>query len=98
MALHDVAVQTPVHQHRALEVHTVALTEFPEIRPLEGFLNGRHGVGAVGMDFNHREAHAVVRHRLVDAKLLRERAPHPELEIAALALGADHRGGFFYYS
>ena len=71
MSLHDMTVQSAVHQHRALYVHTVAHLQLAEVRAVEGLLHRRHGV-AVAVDSHHREANAVVRHALVYLQLVGE--------------------------
>ena len=49
MPLHDMAVETAVHQHGALEVHEVAGHELPYIGAVESFLYRRHGIAIVGL-------------------------------------------------
>ena len=59
MALHHVAVETPVEAGAALKIDLVARLKQPEVGLLKSLADGGDGVG-VAVGLHHREAHAVV--------------------------------------
>ena len=69
MSLHDVSVETTVHEHTAFEVHLVADLQPTQITPVEGLLYGGHRVG-IAFDAYHGQAHTVMCHALVYFQLL----------------------------
>ena len=94
MPLHDVPVEPPVHQHRALHVHLVAHAKPAQVRALQRFLHRRHRVG-VARNVHHRQADTVVSHALVDGKLTYKRTTQREIYILLVVLDAHDRRKFF---
>ena len=45
VALHDMPVQSAIHQHRALHIHFVAHLEQSEVAALQSLAHSGHGVG-----------------------------------------------------
>ena len=61
MALHNVPIEAPVHEHATLHVHLIAHLEQAQVATVECFLDCGDGVGAIARQFHYREAHPVVR-------------------------------------
>ena len=91
------AVQSGVHDHRALHVHLVAHLEQSQVAAVQGFLHGSNGIGTV-LDFHHGEADAVVRHALVDAEFIYERTFQGKVDVLLILLNRHYGGHFFYDS
>ena len=97
VALYDVAVQTAVHGHGALDVYFVAYAEEAEVGAAERLLHGGDDVaGAVGAD--NGEAYAVVGEALVDVELVGEGALEGEVEVLLFLTDGYDGGRGFYYS
>ena len=97
MSLHDVSVETTVHEHTAFEVHLVADLQPPQITPVEGLLYGGHRVG-IAIDAYHGQAHTVMCHALVYFQLLGKTARQSQVQVSLFATQCNHRGSLFYYS
>ena len=95
MSLYDMTIQTAVHHHRTLYVHLVAYLEQTQITAVQGFLHGGNGIGTV-LDFHHGEADAVVRHTLVDAEFINERALQRKVDVL-LIMSDSYDGSHFFY-
>ena len=88
-------IQTAVHHHRTLYVHLVAHLEQTQITAVQGFLHGGNGIGAV-FYFHYGEADAVVRHALVDAEFINERALQRKVDVL-LIMSDSYDGSHFFY-
>ena len=97
MSLHDVSVEPSIHHHAALHIDVVAHFEQPEVGTVERFLHGGDRVGAV-LDFHYSEAHAIVRHTLVDLQLIYKRAFEMEIDVLLILVDSHYSGEFFYDS
>ena len=93
MALHDVAVESAVHQHRPLHVHLVAYAQQTQVRAVQRFLHRRHHVVST-FDAHHRQAHPVVGDALVDAQLVGERASQREIDVFPVVTDGYNRSKF----
>ena len=98
MALDDVSVQASLDEHRAFHVHLIAHLEQAQVAAVQRLLDGGHGVGAVARQFHHREAHAVVRHALVNLQLIGETALERDVQVTAVFTQCDDARRFFYDS
>ena len=97
MPLHDMPVQPLVEQHRTLHIHPIALFQCTEVGAVERLLHGSNGI-EVALYLHHREAHTVVRNRLVNTKRLRIRITEREVLVGLLGLYLHDLSHGFYNS
>ena len=93
--LHDMPVEALVEEHGTFDIDPVALFERTEVGTVEGLLHSRDGI-EVALRPDHREAHSVVRNRLVDTQRLRIGITEREMLVGLLGLNPDDlRHGFY---
>ena len=95
MSLHDVAIQSAVHLHGTLYVDFIAHTELTQVAALQRLAHGRHGILSVP-DAHHGEAHAVVRHALVDGEFIAKGAFQCKMLVVFICFDGDHGGHRLY--
>lgn len=95
VSLHNMSVQTPIHQHRTLYVDVIAHPEQPEIRPVDRFFHRRYRVD-IAFDLDHCQANAVVTHTLIDLQFIGESALQTEIDILFLFMNGRDSGHLFY--
>ncbi len=97
VSLHDMAVKSAVHQHRALHVHFVAHLEQSEVAALQSLAHSGDGI-CVAFEAHDCQANAVVGDALVDAKFLNEGTGEGQMYIILFMLDGDHSRHTFNYS
>jgi hypothetical protein len=89
------AVQSPIHEHTALQVYQVALLPLAQVGLVEGFLDSRYPV-AVIYNLLHGQANPVMGDALVYLKFLRNRTAEPEAGIGARRQNGLYLADGFY--
>ena len=97
VALYDVPVKTPIHHHRALNIHFVANLQEPKIASFQRLSHGCHGI-SVPLETHHGEANAVVSNALVDAQLADEGTCKRQMHVVLLVFDGNHSCHTFYDS
>ena len=105
MALYDVSVESSAHEHRALYVDPIADFQQVEVGQTQALLHRCDGIYIYHFTIyhlviclHHRQAHAVVRNRLVNRQRLAEGVAEGKVFVGLLGLNLNDLSHCFYDS
>ena len=94
MSLHDMAIQTSVHQHAPFQIHQGSRFQQAKVGTFE-CLTHRCRRKGIALFPHHGEANAIVCHTLVDLQLIHEGAFHRNVDIILFMFNGDYFRRFF---
>jgi hypothetical protein len=94
MSLNNVAIQSAIHEHAALQIDLCAYLPRTQIRFLKRFLNGGNGI-VRSFDLHDRQAASVVGNTLIDLQFMRERGFDRKMLVCTFGLNGFNNPNLF---